>query len=51
MLIWGSAWMKAAYTLPVAISVLGCLFLLGLVVLVFLPETKGRELPDDRAPA
>ena len=51
VLIWGSAWMKAAYTLPVAISVLGCLFLLGLVVLVFLPETKGRELPDDRAPA
>jgi hypothetical protein len=26
-------------------------FLLGLVVLMFLPETKGRPLPEDTAPA
>jgi MFS family permease len=46
VLIWGSAWMKATLPLPQAISVLGTLFLLGLVVLVFLPETKGQELPE-----
>jgi MFS family permease len=46
VLIWGSAWMKATLPLPMAISVLGGLFLLGLVVLLFLPETKGRELPE-----
>ncbi|HUR58068.1 MAG TPA: MFS transporter, partial [Opitutaceae bacterium] len=45
VLIWGSAWMKAVLPLTQAISVLGCLFLLGLVVLLFLPETKGQELP------
>jgi len=46
VLIWVSAWMKASFALPVAISVLGSLFLLGLVVLLFLPETKGRDLPE-----
>ncbi len=46
VLIWVSAWMKASFALPVAISVLGSLFLLGLVVLMFLPETKGQELPE-----
>jgi MFS family permease len=45
VLIWFSAWMKAVLPLPQAISVLGVLFLLGLVVLLFLPETKGRDLP------
>jgi MFS family permease len=45
VLIWFSAWMKAALPLPQAISALGVLFLLGLVVLAFLPETKGRDLP------
>jgi MFS family permease len=29
-----------------AVSLLGLLFLVGLVVLAFLPETKGRPLPD-----
>jgi hypothetical protein len=37
--------MKATLPLPQAVSVLGCLFLLGLVVLIFLPETKGQDLP------
>lgn len=46
ILIWGSAWMKATLPLTQAISVLGCLFLLGLVVLAFLPETKGQDLPE-----
>lgn len=46
VLIWLSAWMKASVALPVAISVLGGFFLLGLVVLAFLPETKGQDLPD-----
>jgi MFS family permease len=45
VLIWLSAWMKATLPLPVAISVLGGFFLLGLVMLAFLPETKGRDLP------
>ena len=46
VLIWGSAWMKATLPLPQAISVLGVLFLFGLVVLIFLPETKGQDLPE-----
>jgi MFS family permease len=32
--------------LPRAVSVLGGLFLFGLVLLLFLPETKGRPLPE-----
>lgn len=32
--------------LPRAVSVLGGLFLVGLVLLAFLPETKGRPLPE-----
>ncbi len=46
VLIWLSAWMKATLDLRVAISLLAGLFLLGLVFLKFLPETKGEELPD-----
>lgn len=37
---------KADYPLPAAITMLGCLFLVGLVILVFLPETAGTELPE-----
>lgn len=33
-------------SLQLAVSILGSLFLLGLVVLIFLPETKGRPLPE-----
>jgi MFS family permease len=32
--------------LPRAVSLLGSLFLVGLVLLAFLPETRGRPLPD-----
>ena len=46
VLIWLSAWMKSTFALPVAISVLGAFFLLGLVVLRFLPETKDQALPE-----
>jgi MFS family permease len=46
VLIWLSAWMKATLSLPIAISVLGGFFLLGLIVLMFLPETKGQDLPE-----
>ena len=45
VLIWLSAGMKAAFSLPVAVSVLGGFFLLGVLVLAFLPETKGQDLP------
>mgnify|MGYP003333474010 FL=1 len=46
VLIWLSAWMKSTFALPVAVSVLGAFFLLGLVVLRFLPETKDQALPE-----
>jgi MFS family permease len=38
--------MKATMELPVAISWLGCFFLLGAVIILFLPETKDKELPE-----
>ncbi|MCB1275661.1 MFS transporter [Prosthecobacter sp.] len=37
---------KAAMPLPQAIALLGCLFLVGLLVLAFLPETKDQDLPE-----
>jgi len=43
-----SAWLKSqpGMELRLAISLLGLLFLLGLVVVRFLPETKGQALPE-----
>jgi hypothetical protein len=38
--------MKAAYPLPMAISLLGGFFLLGILFLLGLPETKGQPLPE-----
>jgi MFS family permease len=46
VLIWGSAWMKSSFELPIAITALGVMFLLGLVFLLFLPETKDQPLPE-----
>jgi MFS family permease len=46
VLIWGSAWMKSSFELPIAVTALGFMFLLGLVFLIFLPETKGQPLPE-----
>lgn len=43
-----SGWVKAqpGMTLPVALAWLSSIFLLGLVIVVFLPETKDQPLPD-----
>jgi MFS family permease len=46
VLIWVSAWIKKNYDLRIAITSLGLLFLLGLVFLIFLPETKDQSLLD-----
>ncbi len=46
VLIWLSAYMKSAFDLRLAITYLGGLFLLGLVFLAFLPETKDQDLPE-----
>jgi MFS family permease len=46
VLIWLSAWLKAELGLPTAITYLSGFFLLGLVFLAYLPETKGQELPE-----
>ena len=45
VLFWLSAWMKSVFDLRLAISFLGGFFLLGLVFLCFLPETKDETLP------
>ena len=45
VLIWLSAWMKSEYSLRTAMTCLGGFFLLGLAMLLFLPETKGQDLP------
>lgn len=41
-----SGLVKTQYPLTDAIALMGGLFLLGLVVLAFLPETRGQELPE-----
>ena len=43
-----SGWLKAdsGLDLRLAITLLGTLFLVGVVLVLFLPETKGQELPD-----
>ncbi len=41
-----SGWVKPQMDLRQALSLLGCLFLLGLVVIHFLPETKDQPLPE-----
>ena len=46
VLIWLSASLKATLELPIAISVLSGFFLLGLAMLLFLPETKDQPLPE-----
>lgn len=46
VLVWLSAWMKASFDLRTAVTILGGLFLLGLVFLLRLPETRGQSLPD-----
>jgi hypothetical protein len=43
-----SGWLKGlpGMHLPTAISLMASLFALGLVILPFLPETKGQPLPE-----
>ncbi|MBL9183327.1 MAG: MFS transporter [Verrucomicrobiaceae bacterium] len=47
-ILFTSGKIKAAYPddLPFAITMLSGLFVIGLIVLLFLPETKGEELPE-----
>lgn len=47
VLIWLSAWMKSTLDLRTAVTCLGGLFLLGLIFLMRLPETHGKDLPED----
>jgi MFS family permease len=41
-----SGWLKTQMDLRLAVSLLGCLFLLGLIVIHFMPETKDQPLPE-----
>jgi MFS family permease len=41
-----SGYVKTATSLPNAVAMLGGLFLLGLVILALLPETRGEDLPE-----
>lgn len=47
-MLWFSGWLKSlpGIDLRLAITLLGTLFLAGLIVLIFLPETKGQPLPE-----
>jgi MFS family permease len=42
-----SAWLKGeGVSLPWAVTLMSTLFLVGAVIMLFLPETKGQELPE-----
>jgi len=45
-ILFTSGKLKAAFELPVAITMLSGLFFIGILVLSWLPETKGHELPE-----
>ena len=46
VLIWLSAELKRMLDLRWAVTWLGMLFLVGLLILPLLPETRGRDLPE-----
>lgn len=46
LILWLSGDLKGKLGVPLAVSAVGCLFLLGLVLLLFVPETKGTPLPE-----
>jgi hypothetical protein len=46
VLIWLSAWLKSTLDVRLAITCLGGFFLLGLLFLPMLPETRGNDLPE-----
>lgn len=45
-MLWLSGDLKTTLSLPGAVTAVATLFLLGLVLLLFLPETKGQALPE-----
>jgi MFS family permease len=45
-ILYYSGQLKHQMDLPLAITLLGCLFPLGLIVIFFMPETKGQALPE-----
>lgn len=45
-MLWLSGDLKTRLSLPVAVTAVATLFVLGLVLLLFLPETKGQPLPE-----
>jgi MFS family permease len=45
-MLWFSGDLKTRLNLHVAVTTVAVLFLLGLVLLIFLPETKGKPLPE-----
>ena len=47
-MLFAVGWLRdgLGYTLPAAASLLSFLFLAGVVVLIFAPETRGQELPE-----
>jgi MFS family permease len=45
-MLWLSGDLKRVLGLQLAVTVVGFLFLLGLVLLLFVPETKGKPLPE-----
>jgi MFS family permease len=46
VVLWFSGWLKSELEMRLAVTLLGLLFLLGLVVVAFLPETKDQPLPE-----
>jgi MFS family permease len=45
-MVFFSAWLKKQMELRLALSLLGVLFLIGVVLIQFMPETKGQPLPE-----
>jgi hypothetical protein len=47
-MLWFSGWLKSlpGMDLRLAVTLLGLLFSLGLIIILFLPETKGQALPE-----
>lgn len=41
-----AGWLKSFLDLRIAVCLLALLFLVGVVIVLFLPETKGQELPE-----